>query len=94
MPALFHNGLDVDTQEDVDDAHRTVTEQAEKWGMSDITKPKLQHGTYSFMFWDHDGNAWEILTNPEGGYTWIFEQGDQEGKGHMDKKFARPGVKT
>ena len=45
-------------------------------------------------FWDYDDNCWEILTNPKGGYTWLFEQGDQVGKGHMDKKFERPGVKT
>jgi hypothetical protein len=40
-----------------------------------------------------DDNCWEILTNPKGGYSWLFEQGDQEGKGHLDKKFERPGVK-
>ena len=40
-----------------------------------------------------DDNCWEILTNPKGGYSWLFEQGDQVGKGHLDKKFERPGVK-
>ncbi len=24
-----------------------------------------------------------------GGYTWIFEKGDLEGKGHMDEKFRQ-----
>ena len=32
-------------------------------------------------------NDWERLSNPSGGYTWIFEKGDLEGKGRMDKKF-------
>ncbi len=91
MRYLFHNGLDVTTQEEVDEAHRITVEQAEKWGIQDISKPIAQHGTFSFYFWDQDGNCWEILSNPDGGYTWIFEQGDQEGKGHMDKNFARPG---
>ena len=92
MALLNHNGLDVETKEEVDECHRIVCEQAEKWGMHKISKPILQHGTYSFYFWDLDDNCWEILTNPKGGYTWIFEKGDLEGKGHMDKSFKRPGV--
>ena len=40
-----------------------------------------------FKFWDLDDNCWEILSNPKDGYTWIFEQGDQEGRGHMDRNF-------
>ena len=56
-----------------------------------ISKPHLQHGTYSFFFWDGDDNCWEILTNPEGGYSWLFEQGDQPGRGHLDRNFKRPG---
>ena len=54
----------------------------------------LQHGTYSFYFWDADDNCWEILSNPEGGYDWLFNVGDQTGKGHLDRNFKRPGVKT
>jgi catechol-2,3-dioxygenase len=92
MNLLNHNGLDVKTKEEVDAAHQVVTANAEKWHLTKISKPYLQHGTYSFFFWDGDGNAWEILTNPEGGYRWIFEQGDQEGKGHLDRSFRRPGV--
>lgn len=90
MSLLNHNGLDVETQEEVDDAYEKCVAHAEKYGLKKIGKPKVQHGTYSFFFWDMDGNAWEILTNPEGGYSWLFNMGDQEGKGHMDKSFARP----
>ena len=93
MGLLYHNGFDLETQEEVDEAHKVVVEQAEKWDLHKITKPILQHGTYSFYFWDMVDNCWEILTNPKGGYSWLFEQGDQEGKGHLDKKFERPGVK-
>jgi len=92
MNLLNHNGLDVRTKEDVDEAHRVVMEQAEKWKLTKISKPLLQHGTYSFYFWDADDNCWEILTNPEGGYRWLFEVGDQTGKGHHDRNFKRPGV--
>ena len=64
MPRLNHNGIDVASDEDVDAAHQAVLEDAEKWGLTEVTKPREQHGTYSFHFWDRDGNAWEILSNP------------------------------
>ena len=90
MNFLFHNGLDVTTDEEVDAAQKIAVEQAEKWGLKRISKPKQQHGTYSFYFWDVDGNCWEILSNPKGGYTRIFEQGEQKGRGHMAKNYERP----
>ena len=92
MPMLNHNGLDVETQEEVNKAYETVIEPRVQWGLHKISKPLLQHGTYSFFFWDQDNNCWEILTNPKGGYSWLFEKGDLEGKGHMDKSFERPGT--
>jgi len=92
MNLLNHNGLDVHTKDEVDAAYRTVCDQAEAWKLKKISKPHLQHGTYSFFFWDGDDNCWEILTNPDGGYSWLFEEGDQEGKGHLDRNFKRPGI--
>ena len=93
MVRLNHNGIDVESDAEVDAAYRACNEQAAQWGLHDITEPVAQHGTYSFMFRDLDGNMWEILSNPAGGYTWIFEQGDLGGKGHFDKGFLekRPG---
>ena len=90
MTFLYHNGLDVETEEDVDECHRIVVRDAEKWRISKISKPGVQHGTYSFYFVDADGNYWEILANPPGGYSWMFERGDQEGTGHMSRGFDRP----
>jgi len=84
MPRINHNGIDVDTDADVDQAYKSVIESADQWGLYNITEPNEQHGTYSFHFWDLDGNSWEILCNPRGGYSWIFNQGDLEGKGHWD----------
>ena len=89
MPRINHNGIDVDTDKDVDDAYQSVLDGSEKWGIYNVTKPREQHGTYSFHFWDLDGNSWEILCNPKGGYTWIFEEGDLEGKGHWDPEFRK-----
>ena len=90
MSFLNHNGVDVLTEAEVDAAHKVCEEQAEKWGLTKISSPRVQHGTYSFYFWDRDGNAWEILCNPEGGYTWLFAEGEQEGRGHWSKDFRRP----
>jgi hypothetical protein len=90
MSFLNHNGIDVPTEEDVDECYRVVQRDAEKWRLHKISKPTVQHGTYSFYFWDADDNAWEILANPPGGYTWMFERGDQEGMGHLKKNFERP----
>lgn len=94
MPFLNHNGLDVATDEEVDRSYELVKENAEKWGLHKISKPVVQHGTYCFYFWDMDDNAWEILSNPKGGYSWGFEIGDQEGAGHMSRKFKRPELKS
>ena len=90
LPLLNHNGLDVDTEADVDECYRLVLRDAEKWGLHKISKPIVQHGSYSFFFWDADNNSWEILSNPPGGYSWMFERGDQAGRGHLSKSFARP----
>jgi catechol 2,3-dioxygenase-like lactoylglutathione lyase family enzyme len=90
MPFLNHNGLDVETEEDVDECHRIVVRDAEKWKLQKISRPGVQHGTYSFYFYDGDDNAWEILANPPGGYSWMFERGDQQGVGHMSRAFERP----
>jgi catechol 2,3-dioxygenase-like lactoylglutathione lyase family enzyme len=90
MTFLNHNGIDVATQQEVDAAHRVIEAEGAAWGVHKLTRPALQHGTYCFYFWDCDDNAWEILSNPPGGYSWLFERGDQEGRGHLDKNFARP----
>lgn len=90
MPFLNHNGLDVSTEAEVDAAHAACVEEAERWGLTKISEARVQHGTYSFYFWDRDGNCWEILTNPKNGYSWLFERGDQEGKGFFAKGYERP----
>ena len=90
MTFLNHNGIDVATEEEVDECHRLVVRDAEQWKLHKISKPMVQHGTYCFYFSDADDNIWEILCNPAGGYTWMFERGDQEGMGHMSRKFVRP----
>lgn len=90
MPFLKHNGIDVATEAEVDQCHALVVRDAGLWRLYKISKPTVQHGTYSFYFWDGDDNSWEILANPPGGYSWMFERGDQEGLGHLSRSFERP----
>jgi catechol-2,3-dioxygenase len=75
MSLLNHNGLDVPTRADVDACYQLLDSQKEKWGITKVTKPSDQHGTYAFYFCDLDDNWWEILTNPKDGYSWMFSQG-------------------
>jgi hypothetical protein len=72
---LNHNGLDVATREEVDKAYEIVMAEKDKWGITKVTKPVDQHGTRSFYLVDQDENWWEILSNPEGGYSWMFGKG-------------------
>ena len=74
MSLANHNGVDVATRADVDDAYARCQAEAEKWGLHKITPPKDQHGNYSFYFWDRDNNCWEILHNPPGGYSDLFDK--------------------
>lgn len=100
MPILNHNGLDVGTREEVDQAYEVVKAQKDQWGIKKVTKPVDQHGTRSFYLLDLDDNWWEILCNPEGGYSWMFQKGGDieswgagEDKGFNPNEFTRKGPK-
>lgn len=73
MTVFNHNGLDVETEEDVLEAHRILHSVQEEYGILKILEPHQQHGVFSFYFRDMDGNWWEILANPPGGYSPIFD---------------------
>ena len=73
-----HFGLDFETREEVDAAHEIVLAQKDDYGVRKVTRPVAQHGTYAFYLVDADGNWWEFLTNPEGGYSYVFEMGDND----------------
>ena len=90
MGFLNHNGVDVATEEKVDECHRLVVRDAEKWKLHKISQPTVQHGAYSFYFSDCDDNIWEVVANPPGGYSWMFDRGDQAGIGTNSRKFERP----
>jgi len=97
MPLLNHNGLDVATRAEVDECHRVLEEMKQRWDIKKVTKPADQHGTYSFYFSDCDENWWEILVNPAGGYSWMFQGHDLErwgaGKDESNPNDYRPTAK-
>ncbi|MDT0307550.1 VOC family protein [Streptomyces sp. DSM 44917] len=73
MPLLCHNGLDVGSEAEVDEAHRAIESVAAEYGVRRLTRPARQHGAYSFYLLDLDGNWWEIGHLPPGGYRFRFE---------------------
>lgn len=75
-----HFGLDVDSREKVDEAHALVSKHRNEYGIQKITRPVDQHGTYSFYIVDADGNWWEILENPKGGYNYVFDLEERDAK--------------
>lgn len=55
-----HWGLDVESHEAVDAAHKAAVEMKDKYKIRSITDPSMRHGIYSFYLEDLDGNFWEI----------------------------------
>lgn len=60
LSMLNHWGLDVDSEEAVDTAHKAAVEMKDKYKIKSITDPVMRHGIYSFYLEDLDGNFWEI----------------------------------
>ena len=75
-----HWGLDMDSKEDVDRAHKLAHEHKAKYGIKKIGTVQDNHGTYGFYFQDLDSNWWEFQ---------YAGTGQGEGKGRYDSAFAR-----
>ncbi len=71
-----HWGLDLDSKEKVDEAHRSAVELKEKFGIREVGTPTNQHGAYSFYLKDLDFNWWEIEYIPDFLHDDLFEFGD------------------
>ncbi len=84
---MNHNGLDVSSPEEVDRCHKLLTDVKERYGILRIERPHRQHGAYSFYFQDLDGNWWEILYNPPGGYSVLFDKPDADWTGLSQEEF-------
>ena len=73
-----HFGFDVLTREEVDEAYEKIEAISDEYGLRKVSKPVDQHGTYSFYIIDYDDNWWEILVNPNGGYSYVFEMDEEK----------------
>lgn len=60
LSILNHWGLDVESKEAVDVAHKAAIEMKDKYKIQQVTDPAMRHGIYSFYLEDLDGNFWEI----------------------------------
>jgi catechol-2,3-dioxygenase len=78
-----HWGMDLNSQEEVDQALATTHAVKEQYGIQRVSRIATHHGTYSFYFQDLDGNFWEFQY--AGG-------GHHEGNGQYDQLFARGDV--
>ena len=54
-----HWGLDLETPEAVNEAHRAAHEHKDKFGIRSVWNPSFQHGIYSVYLEDLDHNWWE-----------------------------------
>ena len=72
-----HWGIDVDSDQAVDQAHDRAKALKAELGLGKVMKPRLQHGSYSFYLEDFDGNWWEIEHRPDGDDNdAVFARGD------------------
>lgn len=83
-----HYGLDMQSPEEVDEAYKKVLAVQEEYGILKVTKPRSQHGVYSFYLTDQDYNWWEFQFAPDKLYDRLFEHGDLSGFGIHDKSMA------
>lgn len=78
MRLVDHNGLDLENNEAVNEAHATLLSLKDEYGLGRIHKPQEQHGAYSFYFQDMDGNWWEILAGRGHGYTFAYDDPNRD----------------
>lgn len=71
-----HWGVDVESQEKVEEAHRNALAYRQQFKIREIGYPTQQHGAYSFYMQDLDHNWWEIQHIPNFLHDDLFEFGD------------------
>jgi catechol 2,3-dioxygenase-like lactoylglutathione lyase family enzyme len=89
MNFMNHNGLDVETRQEVDRAYELLQSVKDDYGVRQLTPPKLQHGAYSFYFRDLDNNWWEILANAPDGYSALFARPEVDLTGLSAEELAK-----
>ena len=69
-----HFGLDVWSQDQVVEAHALALEYKNEFGIRRVGDISEADGGKRFLIVDLDGNFWEILNNPPGGYMHKFDE--------------------
>jgi catechol 2,3-dioxygenase-like lactoylglutathione lyase family enzyme len=85
MELLNHNGLEVETPEEVDAAYAALKAIKDEWGLN-VQKPVTMHGLHTFYFRDFDGNWWEIVSAGKEGYQGMFHNKDYDLTGQHQMK--------
>jgi len=94
MKRVNHNGLDVETAEEVDAAYETLLRVKDEYGLREVRKPGTMHGDYCFYFCDLDGNWWEIVKTRPGGHALDFLEPDRDMTGRGEEFLRKRGVRA
>lgn len=94
MDRVNHNGLDVDTVEEVDAAYETLMRVKDEYGLREVRKPGITHGDYCFYFCDLDGNWWEIVKTRVGGHVLDFGEPERDMTGRGQDLVKKRGVRV
>lgn len=81
-----HWGLDVRTKQEVDEAHRKLTELKDHYGVKTIMPVQMQHGVYSFYFEDMNHVWWEIEYYDGSLHDDFFDFGDRYTDSVLEKE--------
>lgn len=68
-----HFGLDLPSGDQVRDAHELSLDNKSKFNIGNIGALTENDEGVSFMICDQDGNYWQIMENPDGGYSRYFD---------------------
>jgi len=85
-----HFGIDMAGADEVREARELALENQDEFQILNVGGLSKSDGGLSFMLTDQDGNYWEILENPPGGYSGRF-QGSCE-TGHALRSFRDPAI--
>jgi len=94
MDRVNHNGLDVETVEEVDAAYQTLLKCKDEYEIREIRKPGTMHGDYCFYFCDLDGNWWEIVKTRPGGHVRDFDEPERDMTGRGEDLLNKRGVRV
>ena len=76
---LNHWGVELRSQEEVDQAWHDAHRLKDVYGIRKIQKPGKQHGVYAFYLQDLDQNWWEIVYSPNFRHDDYYRAGDRFG---------------